>query len=155
MPRPRTREMTALSRAQLWHFLQVTTGAAWHALWTLLGTTGLGLGEVLGLTWRDIDLETGKLLIQRSLQRQPGGGLVFVPPKTEKSRRTVHLSELTLPAAGPGLAAGPGSLRRGHRRHGAGQPVSSLRENAADRSQGAPCLSAVHGVSFRRTIPQS
>jgi integrase len=94
-PRPRTREMTALSRAQLRHFLQVTTGTRWHALWTLLGTTGLRLGEALGLTWRDIDLETGKLIIQRSLQRQPGGGLVFVPPKTERSRRTVHLPELT------------------------------------------------------------
>ncbi len=57
--------------------------------------SGLRLGEALGLTWRDVDLEAGKLVIQRSLQRQPGRGLMFVPPKTEKSRRTVHLSELT------------------------------------------------------------
>ncbi len=93
-PRPRRREMTALSRSQLRHFLEVTSGTRWHGLWTLLGTTGLRLGEALGLTWRDVDLETGKLIVQRSLQRQPGGGLVFVPPKTERSRRTVHLPEL-------------------------------------------------------------
>jgi integrase len=93
--RPRRREMTALSRSQLRHFLEVTSGARWHSLWTLLGTTGLRLGEALALTWRDVDLETGKLVIQRSLRRQPGGGLVFVPPKTDRSRRTVHLCELT------------------------------------------------------------
>ncbi len=94
-PRPRKREMTALDRNQLRHLLQFTIGSRWHALWTLLGTSGLRLGEALGLTWRDVNLEAGKLVIQRSLQRQPGGGLVLVPPKTERSRRTVHLSELT------------------------------------------------------------
>jgi|ERR1700682_6023810 integrase len=94
-PRPRRREMTALSRSQLRHFLEVTSGTRWHTLWTLLGTTGLRLGEALALSWRDVDLETGKLVIQRSLRRQPGGGLVFVPPKTERSRRTVYLCEVT------------------------------------------------------------
>lgn len=93
-PRPRKREMMALSRNQLQHLLQFTTGTRWHVLWTLLATTGLRLGEALGLTWRDVDLDVGRLIIQRSLQRQPGAGLVFVLPKTERSRRTVHLSEL-------------------------------------------------------------
>ncbi len=91
-PRPRTREMTALNRCQLNHLLAFTAGSRWHVLWVLLGTTGMRLGEALGLKWDDVDLAEGRLVIQRTLQRHLGRGLVFAPPKTEKSRRTIHLS---------------------------------------------------------------
>jgi integrase len=92
-PRPRTREMTALNRSQLQRLLDVTAGSRWHVLWVLLGTTGLRLGEALGLKWDDVDLAERRLVVRRTLQRYPGRGLVFAPPKTEKSRRTIHLSE--------------------------------------------------------------
>ncbi len=92
-PRPRTREITALNRCQLNHLLAFTAGSRWHVLWVLLGTTGMRLGEALGLKWDDVDLAEGRLVIQRTLQRHPGRGLVFAPPKTEKSRRTIHLSD--------------------------------------------------------------
>ncbi len=92
-PRPHTREMTALNRSQLQYLLNVTAGSRWHALWVLLGTTGLRLGEALGLKWDDVDLAEGRLVVRRTLQRHPGRGLLFAPPKTEKSRRTIHLSE--------------------------------------------------------------
>ena len=41
--------------------------------------------------WTDVDLEAGHLIVRRSLQRQKGKGLVFVEPKTERSRRTIAL----------------------------------------------------------------
>jgi integrase len=65
-----------------------------HALWVLLATTGLRLGEALGLTWSDIDPEQRRLVVRRALQRLPGkgGGLALVEPKTRRSRRTVHLA---------------------------------------------------------------
>jgi integrase len=85
--------MTALNRSQLQHLLNITAGSRWHVLWVLLGTTGLRLGEPLGLKWEDVDLAEGRLVIRGTLQRHPGRGLVFAPPKTEKSRRTIHLSE--------------------------------------------------------------
>ena len=91
-PRPRTREMTALNRGQLQHLLSVTAGSRWHALWVVLGTTGMRLGEALGLKWTDIDFSEGRLVVRRTLLRHPGHGLLFAPPKTEKSRRTIHLS---------------------------------------------------------------
>jgi integrase len=92
-PRPRTREMTALNRSQLQHLLHVTAGSRWHVLWVLLGTTGLRLGEALGLKWDDVDLAERRLVVRRTLQPHPGRGLLFAPPKTEKSRRTIQLSE--------------------------------------------------------------
>jgi len=93
-PRPRTREMTALNRSQLQYLLSATAGTRWHALWVLLGTTGMRLGEALGLKWVDVDLAEGRLVVRRTLLRHPGRGLLFAPPKTEKSRRTIHLSEV-------------------------------------------------------------
>jgi integrase len=80
-PRPARREMTALSGDQLQRLLQHTTGTQWHPLWVLLGTSGLRLGEALGLHWLDIDLAARRLAVRCALQRQRGNGLVLVPPE--------------------------------------------------------------------------
>ncbi|MEO6796832.1 MAG: site-specific integrase [Candidatus Dormibacter sp.] len=93
-PRSVRREMTALSGDQLRRLLQLTTGSHWHPMWVLLGTSGLRLGEALGLHWQDIDLPGRRLAVRCALQRQRGRGLVLVPPKTPRSRRTIYLSEL-------------------------------------------------------------
>jgi integrase len=69
-----------------------------HALWVLLATTGLRLGEALGPLWTDIDFATGRLVVNRALQRQPGLAYVFVEPKTARSRRTVYLAPGTVSA---------------------------------------------------------
>jgi integrase len=86
--------MTALSGDQLQQLLRVTTGSRWHPIWVLLGTSGLRLGEALGLHWQDIDLAERRLAVRCALQRQPGRGLVLVPPKTPRSRRAIYLTEL-------------------------------------------------------------
>lgn len=99
-PRPGRREMTALSSEQLRCLLEHTEGSRWHPLWVLIASTGLRKGEALGLGWQDVDLDAGKLTVRRALQRQPGIGIVFVPPKSEKSRRTVYLSNFACRALG-------------------------------------------------------
>ncbi|WP_042403190.1 tyrosine-type recombinase/integrase [Streptacidiphilus carbonis] len=60
------------------------------ALWLLLVSTGLRRGEVLALTWSDIDLRIGQLRVRRNLQRV-NGALLFGTPKTARSLRTVAL----------------------------------------------------------------
>src|SRR2546425_1356200 len=67
-----------------------------HALWVVLATPGLRLGEALGLQWSDVDSTQGKVVIRRALQRQRGIGLVLVEPKTDRSRRTVYLAPGTI-----------------------------------------------------------
>ena len=64
----------------------------------LLGTTGLRIGEALGLRWSDVDLIARRLQVRRALQRQRGRGLVFVEPKSVTSRRGVELPQLAIAA---------------------------------------------------------
>jgi integrase len=98
VPRPRQREMQALSAAQLTALLASTRTSHWYPLWVLLGTAGLRIGEALGLKWCDIDLNAGRLQVRRALQRQRGLGLVFVEPKSYRSRRMVCLCRLAVEA---------------------------------------------------------
>src|ERR671939_1690082 len=59
-------------------------------------TTGLRIGELLGLKWSDIDLDARPLGVSRQLQRREGG-LIFTEPKAA-SRRTVDLPASTVEA---------------------------------------------------------
>ncbi len=52
---------------------------------------GLRKGELLALRWDDVDLEGGVLHVRQNVQRLPEIGLVFGPPKSNKSRRTIPL----------------------------------------------------------------
>jgi integrase len=57
--------------------------------------TGMRRGELLGLRWRDADLERGVIHVRRSLGRQKDGdGWVVreAPLRTRASRRTIDLS---------------------------------------------------------------
>ncbi len=61
------------------------------ARWTVALALGLRQSEALGLQWRDIDLDAGKLSVRRGLHRVDGKGLMFEEPKTPRSRRTLAL----------------------------------------------------------------
>lgn len=54
-------------------------------------STGLRLGELLGLSWRNVDLETGVVRVVQDLDRPQGGGFHFGDPKSARSRRSVRL----------------------------------------------------------------
>ena len=58
--------------------------------WRLLAYTGMRRGEALALRWRDVDLDTGRLAVRRSVGviKAPGMGeeLVEGPTKTGQSR---------------------------------------------------------------------
>lgn len=63
---------------------------------------GLRLGEVLGLTWDDVDLEMKTLRVRQTLQRLPRregekhGRVEFGEPKSEKSRRVLTLPDFAV-----------------------------------------------------------
>jgi integrase len=58
-----------------------------EALYVLAVHCGLRQGELLGLTWKDVDLEAGTLQIRRTLSDG-----AFTAPKTARSRRSVKLT---------------------------------------------------------------
>ncbi len=59
--------------------------------------TGLRMGEILGLMWKDIDFLVDSFEVQRELEciRDETGKqhLDFQPPKTQKSQRTIPMTE--------------------------------------------------------------
>jgi integrase len=89
-PRPQRTEMRVLDDAQIALLLKSLEGSRLHAPGLLALSTGLRRGELLGLRWRDIDLERGCLTVNCSVE-QTKQSLRFKIPKTERSRRMVAL----------------------------------------------------------------
>ena len=86
-----------LNEEQLDRFMKaILSEPMWHDFFYTEITTGLRLGEICGLKWSDLDENTGKLQIRRSVSHEPGGGLTFGDTKTEKGMRTILLPKGTL-----------------------------------------------------------
>jgi integrase len=82
------RVLSAWDSTQLKKFLVSTDGDRLRPLWLLYATTGARRGELLGLTWEDVDLKAGTITIRRGLV--PVGYTVTASePKTEAGRRTI------------------------------------------------------------------
>ncbi|MDQ6853872.1 MAG: site-specific integrase [Actinomycetota bacterium] len=97
-PKPQRREMQSLSPEQARRFLSVVREDRLEALYVLAITTGMRQGELLGLRWRDVDLEGSSLRVTGSIQYVRGQGLRVSSPKTRRSRRQVMLSSLAVDA---------------------------------------------------------
>lgn len=89
-PRRETIEREPFTVEEAKALLAATASDRIGALYRLAITLGLRRGELLGLQWRDIDLEAGTLRVARTLGRV-GGEIVVKEPKTDRSRRTLSL----------------------------------------------------------------
>jgi integrase len=95
-PRPPRKEMRPLTPEEVDVFLQSTRADRLHALWVVLVTTGLRIGEATGLHWDDIDLDGHSLQVCETVKRIKGRGLVIGDTKTAHSRRRVELARSTV-----------------------------------------------------------
>ena len=96
--RPRVRasvETTVLDIAQATAFLAALRAVddRYEALFSILITAGLRLGEALALRWSDIDSKKRTIAVRRSLS-QAGGHHAFKATKTAKSRRSVEFGQI-------------------------------------------------------------
>lgn len=69
-----------------------------YTLFTTLAFTGLRIGELLALTWDDIDLTAGTLRVNKTMYN-PDNNMAhytLVAPKTKRSRRTLDLDAHTV-----------------------------------------------------------
>jgi integrase len=92
-PRERATKQKTLSPSQVRDLLESVDAVESPqsiALVTLIASTGLRIGEALGLRWEDLDLTTGDVHIRRNLA-ELSGKFHETDPKTEASRRTVTL----------------------------------------------------------------
>lgn len=65
---------------------------------TLAAWSGLRFGELFALARRHVDLDAGTVRVERALEQVPGKPITFGKPKTDKSRRLVHLPGFVLAA---------------------------------------------------------
>jgi len=87
-------EMTPLAPDEMARLLNAAeeAGDPLLPLWELAAATGARKGELLGLQWDDIDLDTGTIRIRRTLVRVRGRKPVFDEPKTARSYRTLEIA---------------------------------------------------------------
>jgi integrase len=87
-------ELHVLTADETRRLLEGTEADALGPLYAVAATTGLRQGELLGLTWADVDGLDGPsptLTVRRSLALAAGGGWELAEPKTARSRRTLEL----------------------------------------------------------------
>lgn len=90
----RSAEMATWTASEVATFLDSTRHDRLYVVWHVALMTGMRRGEVLGLRWRDCDLEAGRLRLVRQL-RVVRHVPEFSDLKTDRSRRQVGLDPET------------------------------------------------------------
>lgn len=90
--RVRRAEMSFLGPAEINRLLGAVR-EPYRTLFLLAVTSGLRLGELLGLTWQDLDLDAGRIQVRRGIWRG-----MDIPTKSEHSDRVVDLPQETVQA---------------------------------------------------------
>jgi integrase len=96
-PRSDRQEIQPLTPTQAKDFLEAAKGHRLEALFTAALALGIREGEALGLMWEDVDFDRGTISVRRQLQRV-NKKLLFVEPKTAKSRRTIVMPTIVVEA---------------------------------------------------------
>ncbi|WP_122639032.1 tyrosine-type recombinase/integrase [Romboutsia sp. Marseille-P6047] len=94
-----TKEIKVLSSDQQKLFIEAIKGHNLEVLFLVALSTGLRLGEILGLKWSDVDFNTGTLTVNRTLQRvthidrngNRESKVIEQLPKTKNSIRTIPI----------------------------------------------------------------
>jgi len=84
-PKLSMKEIRPLSPEQAGAFLVAARRDRFEALYVVAITAGLREGELLGLTWDNVDLESGTLSVRRTLS-EARNERFFEPPKNGKGR---------------------------------------------------------------------
>jgi integrase len=96
-PRPERPMLNIPDRDQMTRILDVCrdTWIERHVL--LAAATGMRLGEILGLRWRDVDLDAGVVRVTQAVEWS-GRTFRFSQPKSPRSRRTISLPPFAIDA---------------------------------------------------------
>lgn len=89
-PKATRPEMHALTASEARRLLEPAKGDRLEALLVVALATGMRQGELLGLSWRDVDLDAGTISVRASLV-PTSRGLELLEPKTARSRRRIEI----------------------------------------------------------------
>lgn len=90
-PRTPKRQMAVYSEQQARALLRAAVGDRLEALCILVLATGIREGELLALTWSDVNLERARLTTTMTLQHYPGEKATREEVKTSHSERVIAL----------------------------------------------------------------
>lgn len=89
-------EVDAWDERELGRFLTHVADDDLFAFWRLAAYSGMRRGELLGLRWRDVDFDRGRVTVRRSRVKGAGGDPIVTKPKTKRSERTIDLDPTTV-----------------------------------------------------------
>ena len=96
-PTYRSKEVEPWSLDELGQFLSHSTSHKFHSIFILMALYGLRTGEVLGLSWSDVDFVNRIIYVHHQVQYREGG-YVFADVKTQAGRRSLPLLDTTVDA---------------------------------------------------------
>ncbi|MCL5289758.1 MAG: site-specific integrase [Firmicutes bacterium] len=97
-PRKAKKEMQVLPEEDIQKLLDLFRGSYLYMPVYLAVLTGMRAGEILALSWRNVDLKSGTINITQSLRQRKVGHPEFQQPKTAGSRRAVEISPMVVKA---------------------------------------------------------
>lgn len=92
----RNRETKVMTPEQAAQFLHAAEDTRFGALFALAFHTGCRPGELLAVTWGDLDAEARTLKVWRNIKWPTGGKWYLDDPKTDSSRRVLRLDGETI-----------------------------------------------------------
>lgn len=106
LPKVTATTTAVLSEDEARRLIEDTADDHHHVAWVLMAVTGLRIGEVLALTWSNVDFEQRTLRVEHTMTRKDASTWVIgTAPKTDASRRSITLPAVCIAAL------------RNHRKH--------------------------------------
>jgi len=98
IPKPNKKERLTFTTEETLSLLEQLEGNRLQLPVLLAVTTGMRRGEILGLRWKDIDLDKKRLCIRQIVIETREYGLEVKQPKTDSSSRTIALPRIAIEA---------------------------------------------------------
>ena len=143
-PRNTSKLIQPFSPAEARTFLRALQGDRLEALYVLAIATGLRQAELLGLRWKDLDLDEAMLSVRFTLHRLDGT-YQLAEPKTRQSRRTIAIPEIAV------AALRNHRIRQAEERLGVGQGWNDL-DLVFTTAKGQPLSGFVVYARFKHII---
>jgi len=90
-PRVRQKQMKSMDAEGVNCLLEASRETIYHPLFHLAVFTGMRRSELLGLRWCDVDLDMATVSVTQVLHHLRNGQIVFLEPKTPRSKRQIDL----------------------------------------------------------------
>ncbi|MSS77421.1 site-specific integrase [Anaerococcus sp. WCA-380-WT-2B] len=97
--KPKKEEIEYWTKDELKEFLEkakIELTTMWYLFFRISTYTGLRKGEILALTWKDIDFKNKTLTVNKNLSKTKESKKAITSPKTKSSYRTISIDKDTL-----------------------------------------------------------